>query len=137
MPPFKYFFLQMLVLALLLQMLELFTTKSIPYGKLLMFKFYLNNFFKYFRIALGFIFVNLLFGVGSVVICYIFAGELETSTRNPGDVIELHLIALMYTIAVKSEAKDEAKIWAIIAYAAILLAGFISMVNIFFIITKK
>ncbi|NP_001137203.1 bloated tubules [Tribolium castaneum] len=94
-------------------------------------------------IALGFITVNLVFGVGSVIICYIFAGELDT-IRNPGDVSEIHLLALMYTITVKSdqeikiksEERNEAKIWAIVAYAAILLAGFISMATITYTLLK-
>ncbi|RZC22675.1 bloated tubules, partial [Asbolus verrucosus] len=86
--------------------------------------------------ALGFIIVNLLFGVGTVVICYIFSGELKQITPETGDVAELHLISLIYTILVHSEEKDQAKIWAIIAYAAILLAGFISMATITYTLLK-
>jgi hypothetical protein len=74
--------------------------------------------------------VNLLFGVGSVIICYIFSGELDTIASKTGDITEVHLVALMYTIIVKSEDRNEAKIWAIVAYAGILLAGFISMVSL-------
>lgn len=83
-----------------------------------------------FRIALCFFSVNLLFGVGSVIICYIFSGELDTIASKTGDITEVHLVALMYTIIVKSEDRNEAKIWAIVAYAGILLAGFISMVSL-------
>jgi solute carrier family 6 (neurotransmitter transporter) len=87
-------------------------------------------------IALCFFSVNLLFGVGSVIICYIFSGELDTIASKTGDITEVHLVALMYTIIVKSEDKNEAKIWAIVAYAGILLAGFISMATITYTLLK-
>ena len=79
---------------------------------------------------MGFTVANLLFGIGGVVICYIFSGEVDIVSPSEQDVPELHLLALIYTITVKSDDKDDAKIWAIVAFAAILLAGFISMVSL-------
>ncbi|XP_063910924.1 sodium-dependent nutrient amino acid transporter 1 isoform X2 [Zophobas morio] len=86
--------------------------------------------------ALGFTVANLLFGIGGVVICYIFSGEVDIVSPSEQDVPELHLLALIYTITVKSDDKDDAKIWAIVAFAAILLAGFISMATITYTLLK-
>lgn len=74
------------------------------------------------------------FGIGSVIIFYIFSGELDSIVPKMGDISELHLMGLIYTIIIRNNAdkwedRSIANAYAIVGFTVILLSGFISMVS--------
>lgn len=77
---------------------------------------------------MGYISVNLIFGIGSVLMNHILTGNLNV-TVNEGDVAELRFMSLIYDISKSNENSNEARIWAIVIHALILISGFINMVN--------
>lgn len=76
---------------------------------------------------MGYITVNLIFGIGSVLMNHILTGNLNV-TASEGDVAELRLMSLIYDISKANDNHNEARIWAIVIHALILIAGLINMV---------
>lgn len=81
------------------------------------------------RAAFGYYLTNTVVGILSVLMCYILSGTV--SAPADGEITELHLFAAIY-----KHAGDNAinlYVWAVVAFFAIFMSGFISMVNILII----
>ncbi|XP_045461897.1 sodium-dependent nutrient amino acid transporter 1-like isoform X2 [Harmonia axyridis] len=85
--------------------------------------------------ALGYLSANLLFGIGSILLCYIISGNFHITQTKQSDITEVHLLTLIYDMAVSSTEKDN-KIWAIVAYCLIVSVGLISMATMMYTVLK-
>ncbi|KAL3283904.1 hypothetical protein HHI36_018073 [Cryptolaemus montrouzieri] len=85
--------------------------------------------------AIGYLTSNLLFGLGSIVLCYVISGNFNVGQKKQTDISEVHLITLIYDMAVSSTDQN-AKAWAMVAYFLIFFAGLISMSTMMYTLLK-
>ncbi|KAK5642446.1 hypothetical protein RI129_008613 [Pyrocoelia pectoralis] len=87
-----------------------------------------------FWTAVGYLIVNLVFGIISVILCFILSGKLG-ATYKTGPVAELHLLSLVYDTA-SEFGNEDAQIWSIVTVCMMILSGFISMITLVYTIIK-
>lgn len=87
-----------------------------------------------FWTALGYVLVNIIVGIISVILCFTLSGDLHP-TNTTGNTAELHLLSLIYDSG-REHSNSEAQIWIIVAYTMLLISGFISMITIVYTLLK-
>ncbi|XP_044751675.1 sodium-dependent neutral amino acid transporter B(0)AT3-like isoform X2 [Coccinella septempunctata] len=86
-------------------------------------------------IAIGYLASNLLLGIGSILLCYTISGNFNIAQKKENDIIEVHLLTLIYDMAVSSSDVN-AKAWALVAYSLIFFVGLISMATMMYTLLK-
>ncbi|KAB0796651.1 hypothetical protein PPYR_10712 [Photinus pyralis] len=87
-----------------------------------------------FWTAVGYVIINLVFGIVSVILCFILSGKLG-ATYKTGPVAELHLLSLVYDTASEFGSED-ARIWSIVTFCMLILSGFVSLTTLVYAIVK-
>ncbi|KAF5288263.1 hypothetical protein FQA39_LY04031 [Lamprigera yunnana] len=87
-----------------------------------------------FWAAVGYMMINLVFGVVSVILCVILSAKLNPSNKT-GSIAELYLVSLIYDTS-SEHASSEAQIWTIIVFCTLILSGFISMTTLIYTLLR-
>ncbi|XP_017786840.1 PREDICTED: sodium-dependent nutrient amino acid transporter 1 isoform X2 [Nicrophorus vespilloides] len=87
-----------------------------------------------FWTSLGYIFLNLVFGVLAVCLYYAVSHNIDPAPSNT-TIFEIHLLTHIYDVVLQAEDADM-QIWSVVAYVTIVFAGFISMITIMYTIIK-
>lgn len=82
-----------------------------------------------FRTAVVYIFLNIVLGIGSVIMTELMLNnEINKANKTTDSINEISLVASVYDMAVSNKS-DDFRVWAMCFYCIILLSGLVSMVS--------